>query len=373
MIAPEPSRAIINLAAYRNNLDVIQKRIGTRTRLLVSVKADAYGHGLLPLAHAAAAYGVAFLGVATVAEGVALREGGITLPILVLFQCEADALPAVVDHDLTLMVSDLPTAEILGVLARKRSKEVAVHCMIDLGMGRQGFEGANALASIHHLSRISHLDLQGMATHFPDANKVGDAFTQTQIREFKALCKTCEKEGVPFEFIHAANSAGLVNYPDSHGDLVRPGIMTYGVWPSDVPDTHNTLQPVLRWECKVVQVRQLAPGASVGYGRTYQCEEASKVAILPIGYADGYRHNFSNKAEVLIRGVRCPVRGSVCMDQIVVDVSHLSLVQTGDTATLIGSDGDEMIRVEELAVGGGTIPYEILTSIGNRVHREYVE
>lgn len=365
------SQAVVNLDAYAYNLSVVRNLIGPHCAIAAVVKANAYGLGAIPVAKRALEFGVSVLGVATVDEGVELREGGITAPVLVMMQSDKDALPAVIKYNLTLMLSDVKTAETLGEMARKANSVVPVHCMIDSGMGRQGFAAETAADDIQYLTRISHIDIEGIATHFPVANKVDDAFTYGQIRIFKQLLKRLEKEGTPYELSHASNSAAAVNYPAAAFNMVRVGIMTYGVWPTDQPPAADLLRPVVRWETRVAQIRDLEPGSTVGYGRTYTTAARMKAAMLPIGYADGYPYSLSNKAEVIIRGVRCPLHGSVCMDQVVVDVSHLPRVEVGDLAILIGSDGDESITVAELACHADTIPYEILAGIGRRVPRVY--
>jgi alanine racemase len=373
-----PSRAIVDLSAYAHNLRAVAHLCGPDTGICAIVKANAYGHGAAPMAKAALAHGARMLGVATIAEGLELRKVGITAPILVLFQPAGDpasateALGAVVEARLTLMLSETGMAEALGAVALRANRVVPVHCLVDTGMGRQGFGLERAVADIQHLTRISHIDIEGVATHFPVANHVDDEFTLEQLKAFKRVLKALEAEGIPFEMAHAANSPAIVNYPASHLDMVRPGLMTYGVWPSDAPMPPGMLRPVLRWETRVTQVRELEPGSNVGYGRTYTTPSRMTAAILPVGYADGYRHGLANKAEVLIRGQRCPVRGSVCMDQIVVDVTLVPEVHTGDIAVLIGADGDDCITAEELAMHAGTIPYEILTGIGHRVPRIYL-
>lgn len=368
-----PSRAIIDLRAYDHNLDMVRNLIPSDCAIMAVVKAEAYGHGLVPMARRAVASGVAMLGVATVDEGVALREAGIDAPVLVLVQPGEDALPLAVEHDLQLMISDVAAAERLGQVARKANKVLPIHCKIDTGMGRQGFEVDHAIADLVFITRISNVDIEGIATHFPAADLKDDPFTLNQIKVFRRLMKQLGKKGVPFEVAHAANSAAILNYADGCLSMVRPGLMTYGVWPTAPPAGSSVLRPVLRWETRVVLLKQLEAGATVGYGRTYATAKPMRAAILPVGYADGYKHRLSNKADVLIRGRRCPVRGSVNMDQIVVDVGAAGDVAAGDTATLIGSDGNETITVEELAQHAGTIPYDILVGIGPRVHREYKE
>lgn len=372
MMPISPSRAIVDLSAYANNLAVVRRFVGDTCGIIAVVKANAYGHGLIPVAQRAVECGVAMLGVATVEEGIQLRAAAFEAPILVMVQPEGDALAAVIEHRLTPMVCDVGTAERLGELAHRANRVVTVHCKIDSGMGRQGFSLDTAARELQYITRISHIDVEGIATHFPVADQSEDAFSYNQIKVFKQLLKGLDKSGIPYEMAHAANSAAIVNYHGSAFDAVRPGLITYGIWPSSTPPPQDLLQRVLRWETRVTQVRDLEPGSSVGYGRTYLTQTRMRAAILPVGYADGYRHSLSNRADVLIRGARCPVRGSVCMDQIVVDVTGVDGVQVGDVATLIGTDGEEIVTVEELASRANTISYDILTGIGPRVTREYI-
>lgn len=371
-MSTSPSRAIVDLNAYCHNLEVVRRFIGGQTDIIAVVKANAYGHGLIAIARKAVDCGIAMLGVATVDEGLQLRDAGIDAAILVMVQPDTGALSLALEGRLTVMTSDVPTTERLGELAHRANRVVPVHCMIDSGMGRQGFSLDSADDDLQYLTRISHIDIEGIATHFPVADHAENAFTYNQIKLFKHLLRKLDKNGIPYEMAHAANSAAIVNYHGSTFDRVRPGLITYGIWPTSTPPEQHLLQRVLRWETRVTQVRDLEPGSSVGYGRTYTTKTRMRAAILPVGYADGYKHALSNRADVLIRGKRCAVRGSVCMDQIVVDVSEADDVCAGDVATLIGADGDETISAEELAKHAETIPYDILAGIGARVPREYV-
>lgn len=363
------SRAIIDFGAYSHNLDAIRSLLKPGVRMMGVVKADAYGHGLVPMAKHAVSWGVQCLGVATVDEAITLRQAQITAPIIVLFEPVADALEAIVEHDLCLVLAERSTGECLAALAEKRGKRATVHCQVDTGMGRQGFTPATAVNDIRALAALKSLHLEGICTHFPVADGPNNAYTLEQIRQFDEIAKALRDAGVTFEQKHSCNSAGVVNYPEAHFNLVRAGLMSYGVWPSETPQPPDFLRPVLEWSTRIVQVREFTPGSSISYGRTFTTPETMRAAILSVGYADGYRHRFSNRAEVLIRGVRCPVRGNVCMDQTVVDVTRVPDVKTGDRAILIGTDGDQRITAEELAPLAETIPYEILTCIGNRVAR----
>lgn len=367
-----PSRAIIDRAAYRHNLDEVRRRCPDPCRIAAVVKTDAYGHGIEPMAHAAQDAGAAMIAVATVPEGIALHEAGITVPILVMIETDAESIPDALEHDLHLMVSDVDIAEHIGEHARRQGKVAAIHCKIDTGMGRQGFDLDTAADSLHFLTRISHVDIEGVATHFPCADNIDDPITPSQIKAFKQFIHTIDRMGIPYETIHAANSAGIVNFPQAAFDMVRPGLMTYGVWPCGERPADCALQPVLRWETRVRLIRAMKPGATIGYGHTFTANTPMRAALLPVGYGDGYMHALGNKAEVLIRGMRCPLRGAVSMDQILVDVTKLPGIEAGEMAVIIGADGGDRITAEELAVKANTIPYEILARIGQRVQREYV-
>ncbi len=367
------SRVIVDLNAYAHNLMAVRSLIPRECRVMAVLKANAYGHGAVRVAQRALAEGVAMLGVATVEEGIELRAAGIGAPIVVLMQPPPGALALAVEHGLSLMLSDTRSSERVGELARRANKVIPVHAKIDTGMGRQGFDMTSAVNEMLFLTRISHIDIEGIATHFPVADVTKDHFTAHQVKLFRQFLKQLEKEGVPYDLAHAANSAGIINCPASALDMVRPGLMTYGVWPTDQPPVEDRLQPVLRWEAPIVLIKEVPAGTSIGYGRTYTAGEAMRAAIVAVGYADGYKYGLSNRGEVLIHGKRCFVRGTVSMDQIVVDVSHVPEASPGDMAVLIGKSGQDRITVEELAEKAGVIPYDILTSIGPRVSRSYRE
>lgn len=366
------SRVVVDLDAYASNLALVRRLVGGNVHVIPLVKANAYGHGLVPIARTAARGGARMLGVATVEEALRLRDAGIGTPILVLIPPPRDALRLFIEHDLSLMVSDASLAEAVGTLAAGAKRIVPVHCKIDTGMGRQGIDYDDAVNTLQYIKRITNIDIQGICTHFPSADVVDDSFTQSQIKAFRQLIKQVEKAGIPYEMAHAANSPAIINYRDSIFDAVRPGLICYGIWPCKTSSMVHPLRRVLRWETTVVQVRQLKAHANIGYGRTYATYGPARTAVLPVGYADGYRYQLANKADVLIRGRRCPVRGAVSMDQIVVDVTAVPQAAVGDAATLIGVDGDLEITAEELAEKAGTISYDILTGIGPRVYREYI-
>ncbi len=372
MSAIAPSRLEVDLDAYAHNLAFVRAKVPESCGIIAVLKANAYGHGALPLAKRALTEGVAMIGVATVQEGIELREGGVHAPVLVLVHPQEDALAPAVEHDLKLMVSNVAIAERLGEIAHKRKKVAAVHCEIDTGMGRLGFNAENAPQKVLLLTRVSNVDVEGVATHFSSANLTNDNYTANQVRAFRKVLRQLERNGIPFDTVHAANSAGILSGEDAFFDLVRPGIITYGVWPNNGPPKSSPLRPVARWISSVALVKEIPGGSSVGYERTYSPPAPMQAAIVPVGYADGYPLRLSNRGEVLVRGKRCPVRGAVSMDQIVVDVTSVRGVAPGDEVTLLGPSAGETISVEELAEKAETSPYEVLTGIGQRVQRVYL-
>ncbi len=289
-----------------------------------------------------------------------------------LVQPRDDELPLAVRHKLRLTLSDFATAERLGDAARKAHTVAPVHCEIDTGMGRQGFPVDKTVSDLRNLTRISNVDIEGIYTHFAMADRAEDPFTDNQLRTFRQIIKDLDKEGVPYEMVHAANSSGVLNFPQSAFDLVRPGLITYGVYPDGERPEDATFEPIMTWTTTTVLTRNLPGGASVSYGRTYFAPSPMRVAVLPLGYADGYPFYLSNKADVLIRGVRCPVRGRVTMNEMLVDITGVPEASVGDKVTLIGSDGGESITVEELAKRAETVPHNILTGISAHVTRDYI-
>jgi alanine racemase len=302
-----------------------------------------------------------------------LRAGGIKGPILVMIHPGEGALSLAVENDLRITVCSVALAERICEIARRMNRVVPIHCKIDTGMGRQGFAPDTAAEELLALTRLSHIDIEGIWTHYAVANATRDPFTANQAKVFRQVLRQLERTGVPFEFAHAGNSAALVNYPEHVFDMARIGLMAYGVWPSDSPPAESPLKPVLRWETEIVLIKNIPGGASIGYGRSYIAPEPARVALLPVGYADGYRHALSNRASVLIRGKRCPVRGRISMDQMVVDVTAVREADIGDRVILIGADGGDAITVQELADRASVLPYEILTGIHQRVRRVYPE
>ncbi|MEA3364623.1 MAG: alanine racemase, partial [Candidatus Hydrogenedentes bacterium] len=293
------STFVVDLGAYTHNLRVVRDMIPKDCAVMAVVKGNAYGHGAVAIAQRALQAGASMLGVATVEEAIVLRSASVTAPIMVLVQPPAEAFPEVIENNLRLCLSDVGATERLGELARKHNRVIPIHCKVDTGMGRQGLELDNVITAMRHMTRVSHIDIEGVATHFSSSEDIDDPATANQIRVFKQILKQIEKEGIPYEMAHAANSGAIVAHPTSTFDMVRPGLMTYGVWPTETRPGKIPLRPVGRWESKVVLIKELPSGWSIGYGHTFTTERPTRTAVIPVGYGDGYKAQFGNNADVL--------------------------------------------------------------------------
>jgi len=368
-----PSRLIIDLGAVANNLNVVRRHVGRATAVIAVVKADGYGLGMVPIARTLAAHGVEYLAVARLENAVQLRDAGITTPSLVLGTLTEHEIPAALAHDLSLTLVSLPFAERLHEAAMDAQKVVKVHCNIDTGMGRLGFDPDTAANQLGQLARFSTIDIEGVYTHLVQAHLARDPFTQSQLKKFRTALKQIDAVGSPYEIAHAANSAAILNYPAARFDAVRPGILMYGVMPDTSMERPSELRDVVRYESRVVFLKRVPAGTPIGYGRTYVTPAPTTVATVPAGYADGIPYSLSNKGTVLVGGRRCPILGSVTMDHIMVDATGVPDVAVNDVVTIIGTDGDQRIGVEEVASVAGTIPYAVLTGLSPRLPRVYVD
>jgi alanine racemase len=368
-IGYRPTWAEVNLNNLAHNFYLIKKRLAPGTKVLVTVKADAYGHGLVRVAGKLVSCGVDFFGVASIDEGIALRKNKIKAPILVLGALLKEDIPPLFTYRLTPTVSSLDLAEAIDKKARALGRKMNVHVKIDTGMGRLGILYAEAGKIVEKISRLKYLRIEGIFTHLACADTKKD-FTLYQIGVFKRLVSTLCAKGIKIRLKHTANSMGVIGYKEGHFNMVRPGLVIYGLYPG--AGLAIKLRPVLSLKTKVVFLKQVPGGYGISYGQTYITKNKTKIVILPIGYGDGYPRNLSNLAPVLIKGRRFKISGRVCMDQIMVDVGDLP-VKVGDEAVLIGSQGNKTITSEELAELAGTIPYEIVCGLGSRVPRIYVD
>jgi alanine racemase len=368
-----PTRAEISLEAIAANVRLARGLAGPGAEVMAVVKADAYGHGAVPVSRVALSAGAAWLGVAIPEEAVPLRAAGIGAPILVLGPIRPEQAELVVAHDLHQCVSDPRQAEVLDSLARARGRICALHLKVDTGMGRVGLPPSQVESAAKRLSALGAVRLVGLMTHFADADAEDLAFAREQLRRFGNAAAALDTAGIRVSVRHAANSAALLHFPEARLDLVRPGIMLYGCHPSGYPQALGpALRPALRLCTTISHLTHRARGEGVSYGRTFVAPRDLQVATLPIGYADGWGRLLSNRGQALIRGRRVPIVGRVCMDMTMVDVTDLPEVQVGDEAVLIGRQGTEEITADEVARAQGTISYEVLCRIGPRVPRVYL-
>jgi alanine racemase len=335
------------------------------------VKANAYGHGSVETAKALVKEGVSRLGVVSLAEGIALRTAGIATEILVLGTLFEDQVPDAIAHRLTPVISDQRLLSALAKAAAAQSSPFPIHVKIDTGMGRLGFSPEEVPALFDSLHRLPSLLVEGVMTHLADADGEDQEQTERQLAIFRRTIEPLEKRGVPIPFVHAANSAAIIRFPQSHFSMVRPGIMLYGYHTLPASVAAPDLRPVLTLQTTVAHLRTIQPGDAVSYNRTFVATRRTRIAVLPLGYADGYNRRLSNRGAVLIHGRRAPVVGLVCMDMTMVDVTDIPDAQLGDEAVLIGRQGQDAIGADEVAEWTGTIPYEVLCAIGPRVPRTY--
>lgn len=360
-----PTFAWVDLDCLLGNLAEIRRVVGSGPDVLAVVKADAYGHGALPVARALVEAGVRSFGVATVEEGLELREGGIPGDILVLGGVPLRGAAAAVAADLAAAVFDLAGARALDAAAARLKSRVSVHIKVDTGMARLGVPWRELMPLARGLARLSRLDARGIFTVLAEGDEPRSVATQVQ--RLRDARDTCSAAGISGLLLHASNSSSLGASPTSRLDFVRPGLALYGL----AAQSSLRLRPVLSLETEVIALRRLARGETVGYSGTYVCTRPSRIATLPIGYADGLPRAASNRGSVLIGGRRAPIVGNVSMDLTTIDVTEVGRVRCGDRVVVLGEDGDEAVGALELARTCATIPWEIVARLGQRVPRLY--
>lgn len=369
-----PVWAEIDLRAIAHNIKEIRRVASPSAKVMAVVKANGYGHGAVEVSRTALANGADWLGVARVAEGVALREAGIEAPVLVLGYIPPEQSGEVVRHRLSQAVYTRDMALALDDAAAREGTRARVHFKVDTGMGRIGWvAGPGAVREILELARLPHLEVEGIFTHFAAADAADKRYTLEQFQKFIEVVEELRKNGLEFPIRHAANSAAIMELPQTHLDMVRAGIVVYGLYPSDEVDRSRVdLHPAMSLKARVAYVKEVPAGFKVSYGCTYTTSRPTVIATLPLGYADGYSRLLSSRGEVLLHGRRAPVVGRVCMDQVMVDVGHIPGVKMGDEAVLIGRQGDGEISADEVAARLGTINYEVVCMVSYRVPRIYV-
>jgi alanine racemase len=370
MLPGRPTVAEIDLNALAFNYRQIRKRVPASAKILAVVKANAYGHGALPVSLKLEKMGVEYLGVAIPEEGVELRKGGVKAPILIfggMFQEDAEEI---IRYGLTPAVFDLESLKRLSKAAERKRKKAKVHIKVDTGMGRLGVPFERFPDFLKDLKKYPHIEVEGFLSHFSMTDGE-ESYTSYQWERYQEALAMARKSGLSCRYLHMANSATITALPSYSENLVRPGIMLYGSYPSPVFERLIELKPVLTLKTRIHFLKTVPAGARISYGGTFTTRRESLIATLPVGYADGYSTQLSNQGEVLVHGKRAPVAGKVCMDLMMADVTDIPGVSRGDEAVLIGMQGREQITAAEIAEKIGSIPYEVLCLIGKRVPRIY--
>ena len=364
--------AEVDLAAIGHNIAGVRKNVGKDVKICAVIKADAYGHGAVAVGRYLE-NAVEYFAVATVDEAIELREAGIRLPIIILSYVSPSRYDEVVKYDVTQTVYSLETAELLAKAAQAQGKTAKAHVALDTGMSRIGFMiNEQSADDIRKISLLPHLELEGMFTHFSCADMYDKAYSKMQMENYDRMCDMLDERKVVIPIKHICNSAGIMEFDSHRFQMVRSGIITYGLYPSEEVDKKALdLRPAMSFRSHVVNVHTVPAGVGVSYGATFVTKEPTRIATVSVGYADGYPRALSNKGRVLIHGQFAPVLGRVCMDQIMVDISHIDNVQIEDVVTLFGRDEDNLIPVEEPADMSASFNYEFVCSLSRRVTRVY--
>jgi alanine racemase len=367
-----PTIAEVNLRALEFNYRQIRKKIPKGVKMLAVVKANAYGHGSVPVSLTLEKLGVEYLGVAISDEGVELRKGGVKAPILILGGIYKEDGDKILQYNLTPVVFQREYLKVLTKAAERWQKKVKVHIKVDTGMGRLGVPMNLWAIFLEELKRFPRIEIEGILSHFSmtDGEEI---FTAQQWKEFQQAIGMAKELGISWKYLHMASSATLTAFPSYSGNLVRPGIMLYGSYPSPMFKDLIQLKPVMTLKTHIHFLKSVPPGTKISYGGTFVTKRESLIATLPVGYGDGYSRHLSNQGEVLIRGRRAPIAGNVCMDFVMVDVTEIPNVSLGDEVILMGKQGGQQITVEEIAERINSISYEVLCLIGKRVPRVYKE
>ena len=377
-------RAEINLSAIDHNIKEIRRIIAPGVMILAAVKANAYGHGALRVARQALDSGVNMLGVARINEGIELRKGGITAPILILGNTPPEFAHELMAYNLTCAVSSCETAQGYAAAAGLANGKIRVHLKIDTGMGRNGFlsdgfrafvkgDDTGTLGEIKAVCRLTGLEVEGIFSHFAISDAADKTSANRQFDVFSDLLGQIENAGIDIPIRHMANSAATIDMPETHLDMVRPGIAVYGLAPSsEVQLDRIDLKPAMAIKATIAHLKDVGAGFNVSYGSTHTTSAPTRIAVVPVGYADGYNRRLSSKGRMLVRGVSAPILGRICMDLTMIDVGHIPDVALGDEVVVLGCQGTETLSADEIAADLITINYEVVSGITARVPRVYL-
>jgi alanine racemase len=367
--------AEINLDNIAHNVREIRKIVNKRAEVMGVVKADAYGHGVMEVTRTLLDNGVSRLAVSMLDEAIQLRRNGIDIPILILSYTDPVRAEDIINYNVTQTVFSHDLAEALSDAAVRLGHKVKVHIKIDTGMTRVGFmPGYNAVKNVVAISKLPGIIIEGLFTHFASADEKDKSYSYMQLERFMSICTELQRIGIHIPIKHVANSAAIIEFPEMHLDMVRHGIILYGYYPSSEVNKHKLLlKPAMTLKANVILVKEVENNTSVSYGRVFTTKRRSRIATIPIGYADGYSRLLTGKANVLINGELAPVVGTICMDQCMVDITDIDgNVKVGDEVVLFGKQMEKEIKVEELANLIGTINYEIISVVGKRIPRVYL-
>ncbi len=376
--------AEIDLKAIDHNIRELRRITDPKAGLMAVVKAKAYGHGILEVAGQSLDSGAECLGVARLSEGIELRTAGISAPILVLGHTPTDVADVLIENDLTQTVCSFESAEQLSLIANKKGKKICIHLKVDTGMGRLGLvsdslledgriQTGETLKKIKDIAALSGIEFEGIFTHFATADSSDKTYAEKQFKRFKDILDRIKSSGIEIPVKHAANSAAVIDMPETHMDMVRTGISIYGLYPSgEVSKDRIKLQPAMSFKSRIIQLKNVPAGFKVSYGCTYETKCPTILATVPVGYADGYNRALSSCGHMLVCGERAPVAGRICMDLTVLDVGHIPDVQNGDEVVVFGHQKDASITADEIASTLNTINYEIVSTITDRVKRVYI-
>lgn len=366
-----PAWVEVDLAAIRKNVRALQGHVGSGCGVLAVVKANGYGHGLVEAARASLQAGASGVAVALISEALALRGAGIDAPILVLGTPLAGEAEEYVAHDVAGSIGSFDLARAFSAAAQRTGRTARVHLKVDSGMGRGGVLAADAVETLRRVLALPAVTVEAASTHFATADDPDPGFAREQAATFHDCLRRMRVERVLPPRAHAANSAAILRLPEVHHDFVRPGLLLYGIPPYPGAEMELAVRPALSLKARIVSVKPLRAGGCVGYGLAYRMEREGRIAIVPLGYADGFSRRSSNNGEVLVRGRRVPIRGRICMDQFMVDVTDLPEARVGDEVVLLGEQGAEAITAAEIAGRTGTIEHEVLSTLSVRLPRVY--
>ncbi len=365
-----PTIAEIDLKKYKNNLLAVKNYLPQKVKLMAIVKANAYGHGAVEIAKAAENTGAEYLGVASLGEALELRSASIKLPILILSETNHAHLERVIDANLTQTIYTFEEAQILSDICQNKKKRVKIHIKIDTDMSRVWVLPEKALELTTKITKLPNIEIEGVFTHFSNADDKNNEFTNIQFSKYMKIVDEIKKLGIKIPLLHAANSAAMINFPQTILDMVRVGICLYGLKPTENNECSLKIEPVLSFKTKVIYIKEVPPNTPISYGSSYFTKTKTKIATIPVGYADGLSRKLSNKGNVIIKGKKYPIVGNVTMDMTMVDVGS-DKIEIGDEVIIIGKDGNVEINAWDVAKQDNTIAYEVVCGIGKRVPRFY--